>query len=170
MKEKQRPSTFNVEACWIIGLLSFRKPQLLIALRIAGLELGLRPIRRSRPRNICLNLRDKRTHCEQTVRWPFDPKRFSRCRQYKTTVSSAGHSGTPARTGNSIRVRLIAASRAPTIITKSFSLRVRGEPIRRTVFFPKINKIWLHLHHSSGCAFDEIVRRELAAVLVKIVA
>jgi len=48
--------------------------------------------------------------------------------------------------------------------------RAGGQAIKRTVFFAKIIKIWSHVHHRAGCALYEIVRHELAAVPVKIVA
>jgi hypothetical protein len=48
--------------------------------------------------------------------------------------------------------------------------RVRGQPIKGTVFFAKIIKIWPHIHRRAGCALDEIVRHELAAVPVKVIA
>ena len=50
------------------------------------------------------------------------------------------------------------------------SIASRRQPIKRTVFFAKIIKIRPHVHHRAGCALDEIVRHELAAVPVKIVA
>ena len=49
-------------------------------------------------------------------------------------------------------------------------LHVRGQPIKRAIFFAKIIKIRPHVHRRTGCALDEIVRHELAAVPVKIVA
>jgi hypothetical protein len=50
------------------------------------------------------------------------------------------------------------------------SIAFRRQPIKRTVFFAEIIKIRPHVHRRAGRALDEIVRNELAAVPLKIVA
>ena len=40
----------------------------------------------------------------------------------------------------------------------TYSRRMRGQPIKRAVFFAKIVKIRLYLRSRAGCTFDEIVR------------
>jgi hypothetical protein len=47
---------------------------------------------------------------------------------------------------------------------------IRKQPTKRTVFLAKIVEIRLRVHFGAGCALNEIVWLELAAVPVKIVA
>ena len=49
-------------------------------------------------------------------------------------------------------------------------LHVRGQPIKRAVFFAKIVKIRPYSHRLACCELDEAVRHKLAAAPVKIVA